>query len=308
MIQNQIPANPGPAIRYNVRHKTHYKYSSAVAVCQNQLRMQPISGGNVTCHQSTITIHPTPTNIDEHFDYFGNRVQTFSIESVHRELTVIADSSVSILPRGLRDVDSSPPWESCTPSPQGVLGNTAMLTECDEHRYDSPRIRTGKPFADYAMPSFTPGRTIVSATLDLAKRIQADFKYDSNATHVQTTPEEAFELRAGVCQDFSHVMIACLRSLAIPARYVSGYLRTNPPPGKPRLIGADESHAWLEVYAGAHEHWVGVDPTNACLVSTDHIPIGVGRDYSDVSPMRGVVLGGGTPALKVSVDVEPVVA
>ncbi|MEL6110627.1 MAG: transglutaminase family protein, partial [Planctomycetota bacterium] len=160
------------------------------------------------------------------------------------------------------------------------------------------------PFGDFARPSFVSGRGIVEAVDDLTRRIQQEFKYDASATNVETTTERALELKAGVCQDFAHVQIACLRSLGIPARYVSGYLRTVPPKGRDRLVGADESHAWVDVYVGEPIGWLGFDPTNGCLAGTDHIPICLGRDYEDVSPMRGVVLGGGSNTLKVSVDVE----
>ncbi|MEL7338490.1 MAG: transglutaminase family protein, partial [Planctomycetota bacterium] len=176
----------------------------------------------------------------------------------------------------------------------------------DEYRFPSPRIKPSAVFADYTKETFTADAEIVAAALALTQQIHKDFKYDTTVTNVATTTEDAFALRAGVCQDFAHVQIACLRSIGLQARYVSGYLRTVPPPGKERLVGADESHAWLEVYAGTEIGWLGLDPTNACLVGTDHIPVCVGRDYDDVSPMRGVVLGGGTNTLKVSVDVEPV--
>jgi transglutaminase-like putative cysteine protease len=147
----------------------------------------------------------------------------------------------------------------------------------------------------------------VEAAVDLTRRIHTDFKYDSTVTDVNTTTEEALELKAGVCQDFAHVQIACLRSLGLPARYVSGYLRTEPAPGKERLVGADQSHAWVSLYAGQVFGWIDLDPTNARISDVNHVPICVGRDYSEVSPMRGVVLGGGETVLRVSVDVEPVV-
>ncbi len=178
--------------------------------------------------------------------------------------------------------------------------------EAQEYLNNSPRVRRGETFADYARKSFTPERPILEAILDLTQRIRDDFKYDTTATHVHSTTEEAFKLRAGVCQDFSHIQIACLRSIGLPARYVSGYLRTVPLPGQQRMVGADESHAWVSLYAGEDFGWIDYDPTNACPSDTNHIPICVGRDYGDVSPMRGVVLGSGTTELKVSVDVEPI--
>ena len=153
--------------------------------------------------------------------------------------------------------------------------------------------------------SFPAGRPIIAASLELTERIHDDFRYDNAATHVNTSVNEAFQLRAGVCQDFAHVQIGCLRSIGIPARYVSGYLRTIPPEGRDRLVGSDESHAWISVYAGVDVGWIDMDPTNACMVGIDHIPICIGRDYGDVTPMRGVVLGGGQTTLSVKVDVSP---
>lgn len=307
-----MSGNGSTEITYKVRHRTEYRYSGNVAVCHNQIRMQPVTGGNVTCHQTELTVAPEPASRDEHFDYFGNRVITFSIEALHKSLVVEAESLVQIAPPRIApqkaDSKQSPPPD-VSPNWESLLIRSPLEAShplIDEHRFASPRIVPADHFAEYARGAFTVQRGVVDAALDLTRRIHADFKYDTTATTVQTTTEKAFEIRAGVCQDFAHVQIACLRSIGLPARYVSGYLRTIPPPGKERLVGADESHAWVEVYAGDEIGWVGIDPTNACLVGLDHIPVCIGRDYDDVSPMRGVVLGGGTNTLKVSVDVEPV--
>ncbi|MEO1525665.1 MAG: transglutaminase family protein [Planctomycetota bacterium] len=292
-------SSAGP-VRYRVRHQTDYRYSSNVAVCQNQLRMQPISRGSLTCHWSDLEITPPPTSWEQHTDYFGNQVHTFSIEQAHRSLLVCVESEVSVAPCSVSETVSSAAWElitSANSKPQPLL---------DEYRFASPRIPTASHFADYARISLLPGRGIVDAVFDLTRRIRDEFKYDATATNVDTTTDQALKLKAGVCQDFAHVQIACLRSMGLAARYVSGYLRTVPPEGGERLVGADESHAWLEVFVGSAIGWLGFDPTNGCLAGTDHIPICLGRDYDDVSPMRGVVLGGGKNTLKVSVDVEEV--
>ncbi|MCC9599685.1 transglutaminase family protein [Stieleria sp. JC731] len=294
-----LPTNPR-VVTYRIRHQTEYEYSEPVAACQNQLRMQPVTGGNLLCDETEVTIDPDPNSWDEHYDYFGNLVTTFSIEAIHTALRVIVESRVTVTSPSISEIDKMQPWEGLLNLGQGLVD-----PEIDEHRYCSPRINPSEAFAAYANESFSPGRGIFEAALDLTCRINKDFAYDVTATTVDTTTEQAFKLRAGVCQDFAHVQIACLRSLGLAARYVSGYLRTTPPPGKERLVGADESHAWIELYGGEKLGWLGLDPTNACLVSTDHIPICIGRDYGDVSPMRGVVLGGGTNILKVSVDVEP---
>lgn len=289
-------------VRYRIVHRTEYQYSNQVSVCQNQLRMQPVSSDALTCESSEILITPRPNFIHEHRDYFGNRVVSFSLEQTHRSLVVQADSRVVVTQPRVDPSLPSAPWESLLAGVSGPA-NTPGL---DEHRYDSARIRVNDAFAQYALRCFTPGRSLNEAALALSTQIYNEFKYDTTATHVSTTTEEAFELRAGVCQDFAHVQIACMRSIGLPARYVSGYLRTLPPPGKERLIGSDESHAWCEVYAGQGMGWLGLDPTNACSTGMDHVPVCFGRDYDDVCPMRGVILGGGTAILEVSVDVEPI--
>ncbi|MFK8113664.1 MAG: transglutaminase domain-containing protein [Rubripirellula sp.] len=294
--------------RYRISHRTHYKYSAAVAICQNQLRMMPrrfnSRMASLDCHQVEIIIEPQPTVSKEYLDYFGNRVLSFAIESLHRELTVSVLSEVTVHQRGSVSALDSLPWQTVVQT-LADGGDTSWLS-AQEYLYDSPRITRRSQFADYAKVSFTDGLPMLEAIADLTARIHADFKYDSSATDVHTTTEEAFGLRAGVCQDFAHVQIACLRSIGVPARYVSGYLRTEPPEGHPRMTGADESHAWVSVYAGAELGWIDFDPTNDCPTDTNHVPICIGRDYNEVSPMRGVAMGGGAAALSVSVDVLPV--
>ena len=334
--------NGNDVTRYKIEHRTLYNYSEPVAVCQNQLRMMPAPRPDVICHDTQLEILPTPVNSDEHRDYFGNRVISFAIESIHHSLEIIARSDVSIrsplvttlaAPNPLRQpsgavnppggpdislVSSNPTqpsgfseqpisdfgesWESVAAQ---IASPQSFNPLVDQQRFDSPRIRRSDTFAAYAADSFTPGRGILDAALDFTRRIFRDFRYDTTATTVDTVPEEAFAGKAGVCQDFAQFAIACLRSIGLSANYVSGYLRTIPPPGKPRLIGADESHAWFGIYSGPKYGWVGFDPTNGTLVGSDHIPICIGRDYGDISPMRGVVLGGGHTTLKVSVDVQP---
>ncbi len=255
------------------------------------------------CHKAETTISPEPTFFENHFDYFRNQVTSFSIELLHRELTVSVLSEVTVSRKQSVMKLDSPPWEVVR---QRITnGENPNWLEAQEYLYDSPRIQRNARFARYAASSFPSGRPVLQATFDLTKRIHQDFRYDSAATDVNTTTDAAFDLKAGVCQDFAHVQIACLRSIGIPARYVSGYLRTIPLEGQPRLVGADESHAWISVYTGEKWGWVSFDPTNACVSDINHIPICTGRDYSEVSPMRGVVIGGGSTQLSVSVDVAP---
>lgn len=291
--------------RYRITHRTHYRYSDPVAICQNQVMMIPRELPRVRCQRTDVKICPTPGQSSAHVDYFGNPVQTFAIETAHRELSVVVTSDVEVVAPRFPPADQAAPWELVRD--EVTRGTDPSWFSVEEFRYDSSLVTSGETFFEYAAASFPVGEPILKAGLDLTRRIHRDFRYDVNATKVETTAEEAMRLRAGVCQDFAHIQIACFRSLGLPARYVSGYLRTLPPPGKPRLVGADQSHAWVSLYAGQQIGWVDFDPTNACLVSTDHVPICVGRDYRDVAPMRGVVLGGGTPTLVVSVDVVPVV-
>ncbi|MGI9472760.1 MAG: transglutaminase family protein [Rubripirellula sp.] len=292
--------------RYRITHQTRYQYSSPVAICQNQLRMMPRSfadlRSSVDCDFATATIAPEPTAISEHEDYFGNRIISFAIETLHRELVVTVRSEVSVHHQTVETANTA--WENVRDAIQSLQDRDWY--QAQEYLYDSPRIQRGEQFSAYALESFSAGRDIVEANLELTQRIHDDFRYDTTATHVGTPTEEAFTRRAGVCQDFAHIQIACRRSIGLPARYVSGYLRTIPPEGQPRLIGADESHAWLACYAGESLGWLNLDPTNACLTNCNHVPICIGRDYSEVSPMRGVVLGGGTTKLQVNVDVEPI--
>ena len=300
-------------VRYKIRHQTRYQYSENVAVCQNQLRMQPVSRPHCNCLSSDLSITPQPSSQEEHRDYFGNQVTTFSIEALHDALLVECVSRVRVSDSGINAQTLSPNFEEVVQLTDRRLGaapsiDTDFEPLIDEYKNPSRRVRLSEDFANYARQEFSNGRPVLLAALGLTQRIQNDFRYDTTTTDVNTPTEQAFQMRSGVCQDFAHVQLACLRSLGLPARYISGYLRTVPPPGKPRLIGADESHAWVELYAGPELGWIGLDPTNGTFVGTDHIPVCLGLDYEDVSPMRGVVLGGGTHSLSVSVDVEPVQA
>ncbi len=296
--------------RYRITHQTRYRYSEPVAICQNQLRMMPrwmtYRHSGVECHHVETAIDPEPDVLLEHIDYFGNRVISFAIEALHRHLVVTVQSEVTVHQDHVAADKPSPKWEQVCR--RVTLCEDPRWKEAQEFIFDSPRIRRSDAFAQYARKSFTEERPVIEAAMDLTKRVHADFRYDTAATDVNTTTEDAFRMRAGVCQDFAHVQIACLRSIGLPARYVSGYLRTVTPAGGTRLVGADESHAWVSLYAGDQLGWVDFDPTNACASDTNHIPICVGRDYTEVSPMRGVVLGGGKTELRVSVDVEPLPA
>jgi transglutaminase-like putative cysteine protease len=234
-------------------------------------------------------------------DYFGNQITLFTIQEPHERLMVEARSFVT--------VEESKPWpEQSWPWEQVVellpSDRSAAGLEAYQFVFESPRIRASEQFAAYAQQSFTPHRPFAEALLDLTGRIYRDFRFDSKATNVRTPTEEVFRKRRGVCQDFAHLQIACLRSLNLAARYVSGYLRTYPPPGSPRMVGADASHAWVSAYS-PDCGWLDVDPTNNVSPSVGHVTLAWGRDYGDVSPLRGMILGGKEHTLKVGVDIEP---
>ncbi|MEM9825600.1 MAG: transglutaminase family protein [Planctomycetota bacterium] len=294
---------------YQVKHRTEYRYEPAVSVSRNLLHLspRPLDTAVIQMRPSNdwLKVDPPGENLRFHNDYFGNPTSTFSVERHHGILSVTSHFACRL------SFQTTAESVFHTPSIQQVSKQVAERTDAawlqvEEFRHASPRIRWNEAVADYAKSTLSPEQSIFDAVAELTSRIHDEFAYDPDATHVGTETIQAFDGRAGVCQDFAHVQIAMLRSMGIPARYVSGYLRTVPPPGTERLVGADQSHAWLSVYAGAQIGWIDFDPTNACAATTDHIPIAVGRDYSDVTPFRGVVLGGGTTTLRVSVDVVPV--
>ncbi|RRA47426.1 transglutaminase family protein [Acidipila sp. EB88] len=290
---------------YKISHRTTYLYKYPVSVGDHVACLRPRSfPGNHLLH-SELHISPTPRVFSERVDYFGNTLSFFTVQESHEELVVEAKSQIESTGRKPRSQRDSMPWEDSARSLAEDRSTDAL--EAYQYQFESPRIRLRADFADYARASFLPERPMREALLDLTARIHADFRFDSKVTTVSTTMEEVFNKRRGVCQDFAHVQIACLRSLNIAARYVSGYLRTYPPPGRPRLIGADASHAWVSAYS-RELGWLDVDPTNNVAPTDGHVTLAWGRDYSDVSPLRGLILGGGGHTLQVAVDMEPVEA
>jgi transglutaminase-like putative cysteine protease len=287
---------------YKISHRTTYKYISPVTVGNHVACLKPRSFQQNQLVKNALRIDPTPITFTERVDYFGNLLCFFTVQEPHKELIVESNSEVV---KNRSDADSNelfPPWEQSTRalaedfSPEGL--------DAYQFQFESPRIRIRPEFATYALESFTPGRPMRDALLDLTFRIHRDFRFDAKVTTVRTPTEEVFKKRRGVCQDFAHVQIACLRSINIAARYVSGYLRTFPPPGRSRMIGADASHAWVSAYCRGFG-WLDIDPTNNVSPSDGHVTLAWGRDYGDVSPLRGLILGGGGHSLKVEVDMEP---
>jgi transglutaminase-like putative cysteine protease len=287
---------------YNISHTTKYIYTVPVSVCQNIVTLTPRDDYRVHCLMHRLRIRPNPVNLHRRVDYFGNQLTIFSIDESHEELTITAFSRVKVEPPRLEATPTSPAWE-VVKAELCDRNDPNWLVTCN-YMYDSPRIERSEDYASYASKSFRAGATVFQATEDLNRRIYEEFKYDQSATETHTPAHQVLAMKKGVCQDFAHVMIGCLRSVGIPARYVSGYLRTIPPEGKQRLVGADHSHAWIAVYCGKELGWIEFDPTNNALCSTDHVPIAWGRDYADVVPVRGAYLGGGESDISVSVDVS----
>jgi transglutaminase-like putative cysteine protease len=287
---------------YRIVHRTTYKYKYPVSVGNHVACLKPRTLLNHQLARNELSIQPVPATCTERVDYFGNLLCFFTIQEAHKELVVESRSEVIVDRNVTPWPQQSLPWEEAArllPNDQSPAG-----LEAYQFGFESPRIRVRPEFASYALQSFTPGRPMPEALLDLTARIHRDFRFDSKVTNVRTPTEEVFRKRRGVCQDFAHLQIACLRSLNIAARYVSGYLRTYPPPGQPRLVGADASHAWVSAYCPGFG-WLDMDPTNNVVPSDGHVTLAWGRDYGDVSPLRGLILGGGAHTLKVGVDMEP---
>lgn len=277
-------------MRYTVEHETVYSYEAPVVVSQQLMHLTPraLPWQNPEAH--SLVVDPVPGEVQTREDYFGNPVTQVLIAAPHARLSVIARTTVSVEAR----------------TGPGALGSSRSA-EPAQFLYESPYVEWFRELNDYAAPSFPAGRGAAEAALHLMRRIHADFAFDPTATSVSTPLREVLKKRRGVCQDFAHFMAGCLRSQGHPARYVSGYILTSPPPGKPRLVGADASHAWVSVFIPG-QGWLDLDPTNDCIVSDEHITLAWGRDFSDVTPMRGVILGGGEQTLEVKVTVTPLAA
>jgi transglutaminase-like putative cysteine protease len=300
-----LPRMNGVA-RYRVMHETDYRYGSAVSLSQQLLHLTPRELPWQRCLGHSLHIDPPPSYCIERDDCFGNPVTQLAFDAPHARLLVLADSEIEVLPRPLPALDRSPAWETVRDAfaYSGGAEVAPGQLEAAQFLYQSPHLRVAPEFADFAASCFTPGAPLLLAVAGLMAKIFSEFSFDPQATTIATPVAEVLAKRRGVCQDFAHLMLSCLRSLGLPARYVSGYLLTDPPPGQPRLIGADASHAWVSVYCpGAG--WVDFDPTNNRLADSQYITLGWGNDFADVSPMRGVILGGDQHELEVRVTVLP---
>lgn len=289
---------------YDIRHVTTYSYESPVSFARCSLRLEPQSGDGQELISHSVEIRPRPADRATRRDFFGTLTESILIETAHRSLRIDSRSRVAVARHAPGRAAPSPPWESV----RDVAFEAASLGPSSPVGYvfASALVPVLAPLTAYASASFPRGGGILAGAADLMRRIRSDFRYDSKATVISTPLAEVFEKRHGVCQDFAHVMIAGLRGLGLPAAYVSGYLRTIPPPGQPRLQGADATHAWVSVWCGAELGWIGFDPTNDLLVENDHIILAVGRDFSDVSPVDGIIVGSRKQKLRVEVDVMPV--
>ena len=287
---------------YELSHTTTYNYSDTVSLSHHLVRLQPRELPRQHCQDVDLKVDPAPGSLRTQMDYFGNQMTFVTVKGAHKRLTVAATSRVEVLATPPPSAEASPVWSLVRE--QMLDQDPELAMEAGEFLYDSPQISLLPAFQEYAQASFPAGRPVLAAALDLTSRIYRDFKFDPKATTVATPLTEVLKHRRGVCQDFAHLEIAFLRSMGSPARYVSGYLETDPPPGKARLAGADASHAWLAFFCPG-TGWIDLDPTNNLIPSNRHITLAWGRDYGDVSPIRGVILGSGEHSLKVAVDVIP---
>ena len=288
---------------YALRHRTTYAYEDPVSFARCVLRLTPRDSAGQSLLRNHITVTPRPSITTEGLGPFGERTMTVVIDQPHDELVIEAASRVDVHAAPIGDPAGSLGWETVRARAYetSALGPEGPAT----YLYPTRRTPNSPAITSYARTSFPAGRPIVEAAADLMRRMRADFVYDPEATTVSTPAPEAFVARHGVCQDFAHIMLSGLRGLGLAAAYVSGYLRTVPPPGRPRLEGADATHAWVSVWCGQDQGWVGFDPTNAIFAENDHIVLAIGRDYSDVAPIDGVILAPGVQTLKVEVDVIP---
>ena len=285
---------------YDIRHKTTFSYEEIVSVSHHVLHLTPRVHPQQTCHVSETIVEPKPAVDSSGQDYFGNPIRHLTVQKPHKQLVVDAHARVEVRAAAQAlALEQSAPWET-------VREQLAAYKVLDAYElvFESPYVVGDDAIRDYALQSFAPGRPILAAAMDLTSRIFREFQYRGGVSDVSTPVRDVFAMRQGVCQDFAHLMIACVRSLGLAARYVSGYLLTRPPEGKEKLVGSDASHAWVSVFAG-EAGWVDFDPTNNVIPGVDHITFAWGRDYGDVSPINGFIVGGGMHQVSVAVDVSP---
>jgi transglutaminase-like putative cysteine protease len=289
-------------VKFRVTHTTQYAYAESVPASHSVAHLRPRNTDLQTCSHSELVIHPKPAQRRDRVDFFGNNATWFTIDELHRKLSIEAVSHVETTPQRIPNDKDGPAWDDfgktlrAQPNPESLLARQYVL--------ESPQSPVSPELADYAKPCFPLGESVVHGAIELTHQIFHDFIFDSYATTVGTPVREVLDHRRGVCQDFAHLQIACLRSLGLAARYVSGYVLTHPPAGQARLIGGDASHAWVSVYIPSFG-WLDLDPTNGLAPNGEHITLAWGRDYDDLTPLRGVMTGSRQHTLYYSVDVEP---
>lgn len=288
---------------YDVRHVTTYTYGSPVTFAQCTLRMLPSTGAGQTVAAARLTVDPAPSSRFEHVSFFGVRTVLAQIAEPHSTLRIEARSTVDVHRAPIDPARTGPAWEEVKAA--GFASRGLGANSPAHFIYGSQRARLWPVVTSYVEESFGRGRPVISAARELIGRIRHDFRYDPDATRVSTPLIEAFERRHGVCQDYAHIMIAGLRGLGLPAAYISGYIRTMVPAGTPRLEGSDASHAWVGLWCGEQDGWIGFDPTNNMVAENEHVVLGWGRDYGDVAPLGGVLQGAGEQKVDVAVDVIP---
>jgi transglutaminase-like putative cysteine protease len=288
-------------MRYRVRHSSAYRYGSDIMLAHHLLHLTPRAAPGQRILNFRMDFEPKPSVVTQHQDYFGNPTTYIEMHEPHMRLSVKTDIDIEVDEDSPDVADMDAAWETLR---DGLTAaNDKGARDASLFAYGSTMVATSNDLRDFAMPSFTPGRPIGEAVLELTIRINDEFTFDPDATTIATPVAEVLANKRGVCQDFAHLQIGCLRSLGLAARYVSGYLRTIPAPGKPRSVGADVSHAWLSVWCGG-DKWIDMDPTNGRAGSSDLITLAWGRDYGDVSPLQGVIIGSSIQHLTVEVDVE----
>ena len=289
-------------MEYSVRHRTTYRYSQEVSHSRHLVHLAPRATANQTVKDFKLLVTPATAVRSSRSDYFGNTTEWLALYEPHTVINISAESRVTAIAPRDNDPQASEAWEEVRARLETMAPDTHAIVQ---YIFDSPLTAFTADLPTYALKSFMPRRPVLAAALDLMSRIHEDFRYDTTVTDASTPVDRVFEIRAGVCQDLAHIGIAAIRSLGLPARYVSGYLLTKPPPGQERLIGADASHAWFSVWAPPFG-WVDLDPTNDLIPGEGHITVAWGRDYSDVAPINGIVTGGGDHLIEVGVDVIPV--
>jgi transglutaminase-like putative cysteine protease len=283
-------------VRYNIRHATSYRYAKPVDLASHLLHLRLRAMPHQRVLQMRVVADPKPSRITEGTDHFGNAVSWLFLDLPHAHFDAVLEAEVDVEFPPPPPPEDTPPWET-------VAANPGWREA--EYVFDSVYAPAHPDAGAYVRTSFPPGQPILAGLIDLLARFRADFTFRGGVTTISTPVTTVLAQRAGVCQDFTHLMIAGLRALGLPARYVSGYIRTRPPPGQTRRRGADQSHAWVGVWLGPEHGWIDIDPTNNLIVSDEHVVLAWGRDYRDISPVRGIILGGGKHGLTVSVDLEP---